>query len=182
MDSNHRSPARKSRFLLRKANCGTERGQPKRVVSCGTDGSNPSPSSRESAANLTSEGIAGQHNAMIAAPYHTAWKLCAELRRAMVKHRGREAGRVCRGRERKARHPVQAIPPGHRAQFFRAPSGHSSRRDLLARLTLNPGKHAGNEPARLAHLDDGYDRAIVVQGDEGPAQVVRLGHRWHSID
>src|SRR3984957_6312865 len=33
MDSNHRPPARKSRFLLRKANCGTERGQPKRVVS-----------------------------------------------------------------------------------------------------------------------------------------------------
>src|SRR5580704_5410924 len=33
MDSNHRSPARRSRFLLRKANCGTERGQPKRVVS-----------------------------------------------------------------------------------------------------------------------------------------------------
>ena len=49
MDSNHRSPARKSRFLLRKANCGTERGQPKRVVFlCGTDGSDPSPSSGES--------------------------------------------------------------------------------------------------------------------------------------
>src|SRR6201981_661133 len=47
----------------------------------------------------------------------------------------------------------------------------------LARLTLNPGKHAGNEPARLAHLDDGYDRAILVEGDEGSAQVVRLGHR-----
>src|ERR1700719_2724460 len=42
-------PARKSRFLLRKANCGTERGQPKRVVFlCGTNGSNPSPSSRQS--------------------------------------------------------------------------------------------------------------------------------------
>src|SRR5690348_8536469 len=27
-----------------------------------------------------------------------------------------------------------------------------------------------------ARLDDGYDRAILVQGDEGPAQVVRLGH------
>src|SRR5437899_8281595 len=27
------APARKRRFLLRKANCGTERGQPKRVVS-----------------------------------------------------------------------------------------------------------------------------------------------------
>ena len=57
-----------------------------------------------------------------------------------------------------------------------------ARLQLLARLTLNPGKHAGNEPARVAHLDNGYDRAILVQGDEGPAQVVRLGHRWHSID
>jgi hypothetical protein len=45
-----------------------------------------------------------------------------------------------------------------------------ARLQLLARLTLNPGKHAGNEPARLAHLDDRYDRAILVQGDEGPAQ------------
>src|SRR5205085_8208037 len=52
-----------------------------------------------------------------------------------------------------------------------------ARLELLARLTLNPGKHAGDEPARLAHLDDSYDRAILVQGDEGPAQVVRLGHR-----
>src|SRR6266567_3336903 len=41
---------------------------------------------------------------------------------------------------------------------------------LLARLTLSAGKHSGNEPARLAQLDDGYDRAILVQGDEGPAQ------------
>src|ERR1700724_2463960 len=32
-------------------------------------------------------------------------------------------------------------------------------------------------PTRLAHLDHGNDRAILVQGDEGPAQVVRLGHR-----
>jgi hypothetical protein len=45
-----------------------------------------------------------------------------------------------------------------------------ARLQLLARLTLNAGKHAGNEPARLAHLDDGNDRAILVQGDEGPAQ------------
>src|SRR5437016_13853492 len=52
-----------------------------------------------------------------------------------------------------------------------------ARLKLLARLTLNPGKHAGDEPARLAHLEDGNDRAILVQGDEGPAQVVRLGHR-----
>ena len=54
MDSNHRSPARKSRFSLRKANCGTEGGQPKRVVSYAVPMvSNPSPSSGESLANLT---------------------------------------------------------------------------------------------------------------------------------
>jgi hypothetical protein len=52
-----------------------------------------------------------------------------------------------------------------------------TRLELLARLTLNAGKHAGNQPARLAQLDDGNDRGILVQGDEGPAQVVRLGHR-----
>src|ERR1700748_1884550 len=48
---------------------------------------------------------------------------------------------------------------------------------LLARLTLNAGKHTANQPARLAHLDDGNDRAILVQGNQGPAQIVRLGHR-----
>src|SRR6516164_7517156 len=52
-----------------------------------------------------------------------------------------------------------------------------ARLQLLARLTLNAGNHTANQPARLAHLDDGNDRAIFVQGDEGPAQVVRLGHR-----
>jgi hypothetical protein len=52
-----------------------------------------------------------------------------------------------------------------------------ARLELIARLTLNAGKHAGDQPARLAQLDDGYDRAILVQGDEGSAQVVWLGHR-----
>src|SRR6516162_4431472 len=59
----------------------------------------------------------------------------------------------------------------HRKQPFGA------RLQLLARLTLNAGKHTANQPARLAQLDDGNDRAIVVQGDEGSAQVIRLGHR-----
>src|SRR6516225_3562493 len=69
--------------------------------------------------------------------------------------------------------PHPALPPAmqHRKQPFWA------RLQLLARLTLNAGKHTANQPARLAQLDDGNDRAIVVQGDEGPAQVVRLGHR-----
>src|SRR6202049_1371441 len=48
---------------------------------------------------------------------------------------------------------------------------------LLARLSFNAGKHPANQPARLAWLDDSNDRAILVQGDDGPAQVVRLGHR-----
>ena len=57
------------------------------------------------------------------------------------------------------------------------------RLQLLSRLTLNAGKHTANQPARLAQLDHGNDRAIVVQGDEGSAQIVRLGHRGTpSID
>src|SRR6202022_2616509 len=52
-----------------------------------------------------------------------------------------------------------------------------TRLQLLARLALNAGKHTGNQPARLAHLHGGNDRVILVQGDEGPAQVVRLGHQ-----
>jgi hypothetical protein len=62
-------------------------------------------------------------------------------------------------------------------------SSASSRSGLASRLTLNAGKHTANQPARLAHLDDGNHRAILVQGHEGPAQIVRLGHRGTpSID
>src|SRR5205809_6445180 len=58
-----------------------------------------------------------------------------------------------------------------------------ARLQLLARLTLNTRNNAADQPARLAHLDDGNDRAILVQGHEGPAQIVRLGHRGTpSID
>jgi hypothetical protein len=39
------------------------------------------------------------------------------------------------------------------------------RLQLLARLTLNAGKHAANQPARLAQLDHGNDRGIGVQGE-----------------
>jgi hypothetical protein len=52
-----------------------------------------------------------------------------------------------------------------------------ARLELLARLTLNAGKHAANQPARVAQLDHGNERAILVQGDEGSAQVILLGHR-----
>ena len=46
--------------------------------------------------------------------------------------------------------------------------------ELLQRMALKAWDNAGNEPARLAHLDDGNDRAVLVQGSEGPAQVVEL--------
>src|SRR5947209_11271852 len=45
-----------------------------------------------------------------------------------------------------------------------------ARLQLLVRLTLNTRNYAADEPARLAQLDDGNDRGILVQGDEGPAQ------------
>src|SRR6202040_652971 len=44
-------------------------------------------------------------------------------------------------------------------------------------VDAHAGKNPGNQPARLAQFDDGNDCAILVQGDEGPAQVVQLGHR-----
>jgi tetratricopeptide (TPR) repeat protein len=59
----------------------------------------------------------------------------------------------------------------------------TAAKDLATGLSEREASHiryfdlAGNQPARLAHLDHGNDRAILVQGDEGPAQVVRLGHR-----
>src|ERR1700751_366748 len=61
--------------------------------------------------------------------------------------------------------PDRLIPPA--MQQGKQPFG--ARLQLLVRLTLYAGEHAGNEPARLAQLDDGYDRAILVQGDEGSA-------------
>src|SRR6516165_1410493 len=69
--------------------------------------------------------------------------------------------------------PDRLIPPA--MQQDKQPFG--VRLQLLAWLTLNAGKDTANQPARLAQLDYGNDRAIVVQGDEGSAQVVRLRHR-----
>jgi plastocyanin len=52
MDSNHRSPARKSRFFVAEGELRDRTGAAKNgCFLCGTDGSNPSPSSGESGAN-----------------------------------------------------------------------------------------------------------------------------------
>src|SRR3982751_4209603 len=41
--------------------------------------------------------------------------------------------------------------------------------ELLQRMALDPWNDAGNEPARLAHLNHRNDRAVLLQGREGPA-------------
>ena len=69
--------------------------------------------------------------------------------------------------------PDRLIPPA--MQQSKQPFW--ARLQLFAWLSSNAGKHTGNQPARVAQLDDGNDRAILVQGDEGSAQVIRLGHR-----
>src|SRR3954469_12911195 len=51
---------------------------------------------------------------------------------------------------------------------------HLSWFELLERMALDPWDNAGDEPARLAHLDDSDDGAILLQGSEGPAQIVEL--------
>jgi len=50
--------------------------------------------------------------------------------------------------------------------------------ELLERMALDAGDNAGDEPTRLAHLDDSDDGAILLQGREGPAQIVEL--LWHG--
>ena len=59
-----------------------------------------------------------------------------------------------------------------------------ARLQLLARLTLNTRNDAANQPARLAQLDDGNNRAILVQGDEDLLKSFSWGiaalHRLHA--
>jgi hypothetical protein len=69
--------------------------------------------------------------------------------------------------------PHRLIPPA--MQQSKQPFW--ARLQLFARLTFNARNNAANKPARVAQLDYGNDRTIVVQGDEGSAPVIRLGHR-----
>ena len=48
---------------------------------------------------------------------------------------------------------------------------------LLEGLALNAGNDRRNEPLRLAHLDHGDDRAVLLEDREGSARVkgVRQG-------
>src|SRR6202008_4397034 len=105
--------------------------------------------------------------------------------------RGMDHVRLDATRRKPARQPeaVPAGPEGHRNPLALAaglprPAAPAmqhgkqpfwARLQLLAGLTLNAGNDTADQPARLAHIDDGNDRAILVQGNEGPAQGVWLG-------
>jgi hypothetical protein len=56
-------------------------------------------------------------------------------------------------------------------------SSRNSSPEFLQRLAVDPGDNAGDRPARLAHLNDGDQRAILIQSGERSAQVIRLWHR-----
>src|SRR6516164_7783772 len=49
-------------------------------------------------------------------------------------------------------------------------------RKFLQRLAVDPWSYAANQPARLADLDNGNKRAILIQSGERPAQVIWLRH------
>ena len=51
----------------------------------------------------------------------------------------------------------------------------------LQRLTRQPGNKAGHKPALQAQFDDRNQRAILVEGDEGPAQIVHLHGALHLL-
>src|SRR6201987_5126008 len=57
-----------------------------------------------------------------------------------------------------------------------------ARLPLLAWLALNAGKHTGNQPTRLAHLDDGNDRAILVQGSSTSWSSSQWTLCWREMD
>jgi hypothetical protein len=43
--------------------------------------------------------------------------------------------------------------------------------ELLKRLAFDPGNERGNQPLRMAHLDHGDNRAILLERGEGSARV-----------
>ena len=69
-----------------------------------------------------------------------------------------------------------ALAASSRQRCEQRSSASSSRLELLQRVALDPGHDAGDEPTRLAHLDDRDDGAVLLEGGEGSAQVVRLRH------
>jgi hypothetical protein len=51
------------------------------------------------------------------------------------------------------------------------------RFEFLQRVALDPRNDPGNEPTRETQFNHRDDRAILFEGDEGPAEIIRL---WHG--
>ena len=57
--------------------------------------------------------------------------------------------------------------------------------EFLLRIAFEPWHDAGNQPTRLAQLDDGDQCRVLFKRDEGPAEVVKLPHEalhWPGLD
>src|SRR5271166_5615435 len=105
------------------------------------------------------------------------WMTCASTPRAFSQRANQKPSRPASKASAIRVIFLPALTASSRRRCRRPSSLSALGSSFFARLTLNAGKHTANQPTRLAHLDDGNDCAILVQGDEGPAQVVRLGHQ-----
>src|SRR5690349_17724383 len=105
-----------------------------------------------------------------------AWITCASTPRALSQRANQKPSRPA-SKASAIRVILRPALTASSRQRCSRPSSLSALGSSFLRGWLNAGKHTGKQPTRLAHLDDGNDRAILVQGDEGPAQVVRLGHQ-----
>ena len=86
---------------------------------------------------------------------------------------------------------VRDRDPGNRAPGpgrFVLPTQQQSEQGLLVRVQLlqrpavDTWNGPGDQPTRLAQLDHGDQRVVLLERDKGPAQIVRLGHGAYSMD
>jgi hypothetical protein len=68
--------------------------------------------------------------------------------------------------------PGRLVPPAMKQPEQRL----LARVELLERVAPDPGHQPGDEPARPAQLDHGDERVVLLEGGEGPAQVIALRH------
>ena len=67
-------------------------------------------------------------------------------------------------------------PPPRASDAAATAASPRSASSFFGRMALDPRNDPGDQPARLAHLNDGDQRAILIQSGERSAQVIRLRH------
>src|SRR3712207_8433245 len=96
-------------------------------------------------------------------PYTTLSRSPEAVPAALERNRGAGAG---------APRPGRLIPPAPEQREQRL----LARLELLQRVAPDPRDDAGDEPARPAQLDNSDERVVLLEDNEGPAQVVGLRH------